>query len=156
MYCLHLHTGQFPLVKRSGRRSERRLILPLSFKLNPAFGSIETLCLELFFVLDSLNGGLDVVAYPLEGRLETVPVDTCEESRSFDTLERGPECRITLEDCLKHLLAAGVDVPWPVDLDTSDVLESFLDRLTLEGIIAPDELADQDAPRPNVSRATIS
>lgn len=92
----------------------------------------------------------------LKRRFQVIPIHSLEETGPFQARQGRSERRIALEYSLQHLIARGVEIPWPVDLDSGDILQSLRNGCTLEWIETTDKLTDQNAPAPHISRVGVA
>ena len=97
-----------------------------------------------------------LVSNMLKRRFQVIPIHSLEETGPFQARQGRSERRIALEYSLQHLIARGVEIPWPVDLDSGDILQSLRNGCTLEWIETTDKLTDQNAPAPHISRVGVA
>ena len=76
--------------------------------------------------VDRLDNGSCLVPRRLKSSLESIPIHSREETGTFDAVQSWSQGWVPLEDCLEHLSAGRVKVPWPIDIDARNIFEGFL------------------------------
>ena len=103
-----------------------------------------------------LNHDLHFLLRLAKSCLKVIPIDSSKESRSLYARQGRPQCWISLENGLEHLIAHGIQISRPIDIDTRYIVKSFLNILTFKGIEASNKFTDEHTPRPDICRTAIT